>query len=600
MLRNKIAFSFLVFGLFYTPIVFAQSNDVPIDSWRVHVPYINTEHVVDAGDKIYVSTPASLASVNKADGSREALSTVDGLSSNAISAIAWDEARQQLIVGYRTGEIDFVTDRSITSLTFIKDFNITSNKAINHIHITGDTAYLSTGFGVALMKISEKKIFDEVTALGSGNKTIAAYATTTNKDSIYIGTQEGLIIMPRNLATMRDNTKWDRAFMGFPVWSLAFYDSKLYFSREKGTGGYWCYRPFFIYERENGVTTALSIDPSCDYSTVTATNKGILFGLVYNHKNRKGLIHYFPDSQTADTIKGPFSSPAEIVLDDNGTYWVADRSNGLIANPEDNFTYFPIQGPANSNFFNFEYQQNRMYVFTGGHRGNRLEPSYRRDGFFYYQDGNWTSYTPALSNLPPFTDVVDGVYDPATNKHYFASFHDGFIVFDANDGSYEVHNKIVNPDIPVHMIVDKNYKSTRVAAVEQDKNGKIWMAVVTLINDRTSSPMLVSWDKNTKEWQSYTINTNSGYARGLLIDEAGNKWMWEGIERGTRTYYGCPNRRSCHGTQNIFYHRRSSPSICKRHGYRQQWRPLGGYQRWHSCFIQCLGRFSVGGYTTIY
>ena len=80
------------FGLFFlflltSGLSFAQT-DIPIDTWRLHLSYSSTSHVIAAGQYIFASSNSGVLVFYKTENSVSSFNTLNGLSSSGISAIA--------------------------------------------------------------------------------------------------------------------------------------------------------------------------------------------------------------------------------------------------------------------------------------------------------------------------------------------------------------------------------------------------------------------------------------------------------------------------------------------------------------------------------
>ena len=143
-MKNRL-FILIVSLSFYCANMLAQ---VAMGQWRTHFAYNSVVLVEQTANRIFavsgdLRTDGSLFSVDKLDGNIEIHSRLTGLNGNIISAIRYDAARSQLIVGYNNGNIDIITNRGVINIPDFHNQIMTVDKNINHIMIHGDRAYLS-------------------------------------------------------------------------------------------------------------------------------------------------------------------------------------------------------------------------------------------------------------------------------------------------------------------------------------------------------------------------------------------------------------------------------------------------------------------------
>src|SRR6266481_6402495 len=97
-----------------------RAQQVPIGSWRSHLPYSNAFAVADGGTKIYCATHDGLFSYEKDGGAIERISTINGMAEVSISALGFNEGTKTLVIAYSNGNIDLLDSRGIINLPFIK------------------------------------------------------------------------------------------------------------------------------------------------------------------------------------------------------------------------------------------------------------------------------------------------------------------------------------------------------------------------------------------------------------------------------------------------------------------------------------------------
>ena len=100
-----------------------------------------------AGDNVVARTDFALFTVDTSTYEVVRYTKGSGLSEVNPTALAYDELRQQWIVGYANGSVDFRDGWGTTNLPDFRISQVTGDKRINAITVEGDQAYLSTNPG---------------------------------------------------------------------------------------------------------------------------------------------------------------------------------------------------------------------------------------------------------------------------------------------------------------------------------------------------------------------------------------------------------------------------------------------------------------------
>ncbi|MDD2411919.1 MAG: Por secretion system protein, partial [Bacteroidales bacterium] len=137
--------------------VFVLQAQIPIGTWRDHLPYNKVIMVADAGSRVYAATPQTIYYVEKAENSMHRLSKIEGLSDVGISAIAYSETYKSLVIAYQNTNVDLLINDVVFNIPDIKRKIIPGKKTINNIEIKDEFAYLSCGFGIIVLDRSEER-----------------------------------------------------------------------------------------------------------------------------------------------------------------------------------------------------------------------------------------------------------------------------------------------------------------------------------------------------------------------------------------------------------------------------------------------------------
>ncbi|MEO6916217.1 MAG: hypothetical protein ABI151_11665, partial [Chitinophagaceae bacterium] len=192
---------------FYLILCVSVAGQVPLGSWREHLPYRNGVQVAKGKSKIYCSTPYSLIVFNPSDNGVEKLSRVNALSEIGISAIASDESTGALAIAYNNSNIDILEENRIYNINDIKNKNLVADKSINNIYWNQQRVYLSSGIGIIVLDALKHQVKDTY-VIGNAGNYLKVNGVAANARFIYAATEEGLKRAPLNSVNLSDYRQW--------------------------------------------------------------------------------------------------------------------------------------------------------------------------------------------------------------------------------------------------------------------------------------------------------------------------------------------------------------------------------------------------------
>ncbi|MDP4953577.1 MAG: hypothetical protein NWQ53_08025, partial [Flavobacteriales bacterium] len=133
---------------------------IPVGTWRDHLPYEESIDVSIGSNKIFAATPYSVFYYSLEDNSIMTFSKTNGLSESSISSIAYLNSSDILVIGYTSGNVDLILGESIVNISDIKQSSFVGNKRINDILLLDGKAYLSCGFGIVVLDLERREVAD--------------------------------------------------------------------------------------------------------------------------------------------------------------------------------------------------------------------------------------------------------------------------------------------------------------------------------------------------------------------------------------------------------------------------------------------------------
>ena len=176
----------IVFAIYLFPLLqFAQDFSA---LWQGHFSYNKIIDVSQGNGKIYAASDNAIFSLDTQTDAIEEITTVNGLSGEAISSIFYSDVYELLVVGYENGLIEVVFDNDDKVLTFVdivdKPTIAPTNKRINHFNSYQNVVYVSTNYGITILDL-ERLEFGDTYFIGTGGTQISVTQTTVFEGFIY-------------------------------------------------------------------------------------------------------------------------------------------------------------------------------------------------------------------------------------------------------------------------------------------------------------------------------------------------------------------------------------------------------------------------------
>jgi ligand-binding sensor domain-containing protein len=498
-LYTAIRLLLLLFGVMQA---YASLAQVPVGAWQLHVPYRQGKAVTIAGDKVYVVAEQGLFYYDKAFNSTRAITKADGLREQQISAIGYDNSSQTLVLAYNNTYVDLLQGNTFQTISDIFRKNLPGEKKINHIYTFNHTAYLATTFGVVVLDIAKKEIRDTYSNLGPNGEQLNILASTIYNGNLYLATSKGVIVGKLNGPNLQDFRNWQLVTNGLPqtITSIVTFNDAVYAGTSTGlyklNGDTW--------QATTIAQPVQSLQATTEYLTISTPDKVLLLS----------------KTQTIIELTDPLMQAPKDAVVDGTVVWVADARAGLVHKTIAGGAtqVFTPSGPYAGNAFKLKAEAGKLFAF-GGNYTETYNPTANTNGFSIFENYSWQSYNSFIDAAFPdeVQDIVDGVYDAATNKLYLASLKNGLVVWDGKN--YTTYN---STNSPLQSAL-ANPENTPVTSLARDANGTIW-----LINPsrRAMVPSVFSLSPDG-EMRGYSLpNVADGTTiEQILIDDNGYKWL---------------------------------------------------------------------------
>ncbi len=477
-------------------------GQTPVGTWSDHLTYNTAECVVAGNDEIYASTGLSVLAYNKKYDELKAISRITGLTETGISTIGWSDEYKTLIIAYTSTGIDLVSKNTIYNIPDINRKYIPGLKTIYRIRTSGKYAYLACSFGIVVIDIPGKEIYDTWKP-GSDSGNPAIYDKTFGNGNIYAATGNGVYYADINTQGLSYFGNWTR-INNLPQPSgtytaLVFSGGFLYVNytdpiadgdriyKTDGSVSLFSYRPGIIN---------LSIDPASDGFTVSSSHS---------------VDYYSSDGSLITSVNGYGWGNTDIRqgIIDNGDIWIADLSSGLVKGTAmKSFSALTLPGPAGNDAFSIN-ALNGKTVICGGATTVAWNNMGRPMKISVFENNKWTNLTSSS-----IKDPLRSLIDPSDNSHMFiTTWGWGLLEYRNN----ELVNEYTEANSPLQTIIPGQHY-VRICGMAMDRNNYLWIT-------QTEVPGSIKVLKPDGSWIVNPLTIDAPDMGDIVIAKNGYKWI---------------------------------------------------------------------------
>ncbi|MBV6485978.1 MAG: hypothetical protein KFKLKKLM_02607 [Flavobacteriales bacterium] len=497
----------LFFSIFLAVLFNASAQEIPIGTWQDHLSYKSSVAVTHGNGITYCASESALFSYNNDDGSIERLNLVSGLSDIEITNVKFNSYNNKLIVAYKNGNIDIIdANKKITNLNFIKNnSSISGSKSVNKILFNNNLAYLSTGFGIVVLNTDKNEVADTY-LYGNLGAFINTNAVAFDNNYIYAATNNGVFFANKNSFNLADYNEWSQlsSLSNQKYSNIVNYNGTLVVSTDspnwESDSAYYFNGTTWIKINNNG----LNIN-----KLETFNNKLLIVGSgvgIYNTN--------FIQEDVLYTHGGSFGiDAADVHLDENNTYWIADKNNGLLKQ-KDNWNVSQIipDGPNSSASFALDVNEDALWVVSGGYEGYRMSNLFNIRKNYEWVQTPKNMYNPQNGNQ--IFNFVSVLSNPSNTSQVFIGAWDGGLLEFNNDvftNLYNAQNSALDST--------SSYR-TAISGMAFDKNNNLWIS--SSYGDKT-----LAVKTTTNNWYNFKLDGtefNKSEIKKVVVDR--NDFVW--------------------------------------------------------------------------
>ncbi len=485
------------------PIILAQ-HDIPIGTWRNHLSYQNLNNLLIVENKVYAAGNFGFMYFDKEDNSVNTLSKINGFGASDVSAMAYDKQSKIVVIGYASGNIDFIKDNTIINNYQVSNAPETASKKVNHMSFHGHLAFLSTGIGVVVIDLNTLAIKEVYENIGPDGSPIEIYASIIFSDSLFIATSNGIMVgqLSENI-NLKDPLNWrlfteeDGVAPG-EVKHINIINNKIYAGID--------FQGLYVYEQNKWDATPFIV--TSEINSISTSQNKLLISLPNE------LYVLSENDQFKAIADALIKKPGEAAFDEDGNIWISDEANGLISNFEGSFKSYSPEGPLKNDILKL-YFFNDKIISLSGNFSSALDPQEKEASFSILENGKWKNYAPVLNNLPNVPALVDVAYQSTSSNLYFATLGAGILEWDQNSQFNIINDKTLGSTLQS----SGGASSTIITSIKTDIQDKIWVTNYNV-------PYPVHSFNPPSEWNRYAFNfLNASRPRGIEILSNGDKWV---------------------------------------------------------------------------
>lgn len=506
----------LIFLLSLSSIAESQySGQVPIDSWRDHFPYGECISVTHGPEKVYAATRNGILAYKPKDNSIERINKIGALSDIGISTIRYNMKAGLLVIGYRDGAIDLLSDQKVWPINDIRESSIIGSKTVHDITFREKMAYLACGFGIVKMDLERKEVQGSY-MIGANSSSVKVNSIAFLGDSIFAATSSAIYKASLSSPNLSDFQNWRKESpqgLNGAFTDLVSFDERLFSIQVPSVDSL----RDSILQYANSSWKGFSVQPRSSNIADLEHSNG---KLVIAQSGGYVLALNEAGEQTRIVHSQPWSGnprPTQAILWKD-SFWFSDRLNGLAKLKNSyNGERILLDGPATTNVFEMNARGDHLWVATGG--ANSLwSPFFRNDGIFHFHKDDWQNLNDRThSGLDSLSDPISVAIDPNDPAHAFiGTWGNGLWEFQGDD-LIKVHGAS-NSSLETH----SSFSDVVCAwGCSFDDSGNLWVT-----NSYTKTPIKVLTSGG--EWHSldygprFTSNDRLGSVTCTSTDQ---KWI---------------------------------------------------------------------------
>lgn len=493
-------------------------------TWKIHTVFnSNRTRVIDAGTKVYCLTDCNLNYYDKASGTWEGVTVLNGLSEYHVKNIYYNAAKDYLVVTYNNYNIDILLANGRTmNIPNLKNMETPSARTINDVTFGKNTIYVASEVGYLVIEDTNFTI------------TKAAFLGTSVKSVTEVGNHLVLCDGSNTYTTSLDTdvkmmSQLSSTGLGITGTTLPINDHTFFINQSS--------RLYLVTIADNGTFTKATVSTGKVIDVQPSNNGYIAIGGSSLTATTKYYAYDSEGKKTADiTLPASLKNTLFSSRESNGSLWCLGATG--LQHVSLNTTNATVTAHANETQPNFVTARRigalaynpgngRMYATCGGGRSEFLiEPYGATAHISSFGTDGWRN---DISNAS-FKDPYEPVFDPENPEtFYVGTWYYG--VYTIKDNAIATQYYWENSPM-VHAL---NNWFCLVQGLQFDKEGNLW--TIQSLHDGDYEIAILPKDKLSKstteltesDWVVPEFKTATDKRVVFTIDSKNNKIFYDGI-----------------------------------------------------------------------
>jgi ligand-binding sensor domain-containing protein len=387
------------------------SSQGRIGEWRAHISYHPVICVSETAESVVAATSHGILLLNKSANQLTTMTKTEGLSEVGITAIAYSQTSDYLLIGYKSGNLDLLRNGQLINFPDIFQKSGLQDKTINRIVCEGAYAYLCCAFGIVKVDLGKREVA-ETWYFGTGNELIGANDLAAIGGKWIVASNAGIFMADRQNINLQDYRNWKRE-LSLPqpnskYSTFANFDGKLvvhHQSQDQLLG--WNGTTWQNLLPEIQKIRSIRSSPS----GMTVITMGEIWLVNKSGNSRIDNYHALSGAKPID--------PRDALTDGKGVLWIGDYNYGLTCRSlAAAFDHFLPNAPAGDIVTALKPAAGDIFAATAhidAYGGSEA-------AYSIYQEGIWQNFTsdedPGLKSIQPFTSFSFSKINP---DEYWAS-----------------------------------------------------------------------------------------------------------------------------------------------------------------------------------
>jgi len=468
-------------------------------SWTDHLNYGSATHLSVSPSRIYASTGEALIIYSKEFSELTKMSAVNGLAETGISAIAWSDAMDLLIVAYRSANIDLIAKGTIFNIPEIM-YGPAGGISIHRIRASGRHAFLATDYGIIVIDLIRKEIHDTwKPGRDSGGNRV--FDVAIGKGLIYAATDSGVWYGELSDAGLSYFGNWKQVsgLPGIKSNLVIFSVDRLYanypMQAPEGDQVYSAGTDVYLFSQASGVQNR-SFDPAPGGFSISSKEMTRVYNASGALVKTSGAYGWGTPDISQAIIEG-------------GNVWIADKTHGLVRGAGmTDCRKLSLPGPASDKVVNITSFNGRTVICAGG-TGSSWDALGRDFQVSVHANGSFSNITSENAK-----DAMRCCFDPSDISHFFvSSWGHGLFEYRNNQMIHHFHSG----NSPLGDGAG-NDPAARLCGMAFDKDGNLWMV-------QGHSPSGLKVLKPDGKWIVFPCQVNASVPGDIIIASGRQKWI---------------------------------------------------------------------------